>query len=86
MFSQLESHRKLCRQEYYCKPREEGNYTEKEQIAGTIAQKYYAAMMGTVDRSDQDGVNYSTKIITYRFYRRILCWLLDRVVHIHGEK
>ena len=55
---------------------------EKEVLAGTIAQREYAKWYAAVDRSDRDSADYSTTIQTHRFYLRINCWVLDRVVHL----
>lgn len=35
-----------------------------------------------VDRNDPDSKNYSTSIRTNRYYLRIICWALDRVIHV----
>ena len=37
--------------------------------------------MGAVDRNDRDSADYSTSIRTNRYYLRIFCWALDRVIH-----
>ena len=37
--------------------------------------------MNGVDRNDRDSADYSTSIRTNRYYLRIFCWGLDRVVH-----
>jgi hypothetical protein len=51
-------------------------------LSAPVAQKSYAKHYGAVDRNDRDSADYSTSIRTNRWYLRILCWLLDRVVHI----
>ena len=37
--------------------------------------------MNGIDLNDQDSLDYSTSICTSRWYIRIFCWALDRVVH-----
>ena len=54
----------------------------KEKLAGTLAQSDYAECYAATDRSDRDSADYSTMIQTHRFYLRINCWVLDRVVHM----
>jgi hypothetical protein len=34
-----------------------------------------------VDRNERDSANYSTTIRMNRYYLRIFCWALDRVIH-----
>ena len=34
-----------------------------------------------MDRNDRDSADYSNTIKTVRYYLRIFCWVLDRVVH-----
>ncbi len=34
-----------------------------------------------MDRNDRDSADYSTTIRTNRYYLRIFCWALDRVIH-----
>ena len=45
------------------------------------AQKNYANNYNGVDRNDRDSADWSTTIRTTRYYLRIFCWALDRVVH-----
>ena len=54
---------------------------EREEIAGLRAQRDYVFFMNAVDRSDRDSADWSTTIHTNHYYLRILCWVLDRVVH-----
>ena len=39
--------------------------------------KYFNA----IDRNDRDSADYSTSIRPHRYCIRIMCWVLDRVVH-----
>ena len=50
-------------------------------IAGPRAQRDYVTYFNAVDKSDRDSADWSTSIRTNRYYIRIFCWLLDRVVH-----
>ncbi|KAL9183005.1 hypothetical protein ACHAXT_004792, partial [Thalassiosira profunda] len=50
-------------------------------IDGPRAQADYVICFNGVDRNDRDSANYSTTIRTNRYYLRIFCWGLDRVVH-----
>ena len=45
------------------------------------AQAEYVKWFNAVDRNDRDSADYSTSIRTNRYYIRIFCWALDRVVH-----
>jgi hypothetical protein len=45
------------------------------------AQADYVANYNAVDRNDQDSADYLTTIRTNRYYLRIFCWALDRVIH-----
>ena len=45
------------------------------------AQKDYVDHFNAVDRNDRDSADYSTTIRTIRYYIRIFCWTLDRVVY-----
>jgi hypothetical protein len=38
-------------------------------------------VMSVVDINDRDSADYSTSIRTNRYYLRMLCWSLDRVIH-----
>ena len=53
----------------------------REVIEGPRAQRDYITFFNAVDRSDRDSADWSTSIRTNRYYIRILCWVLDRVVH-----
>ena len=44
----------------------------------------YVRSMNGVDRNDQDSLDYSTSICTSRWYIRIFCWALDRVL-VHAQ-
>ena len=50
-------------------------------IDGPRARQDYAKYFNAVDRNDRDSADYSTSIRTNRYYIRIFCWVLDRVVH-----
>ena len=50
-------------------------------IDGPRAQAEYVKYFNAVDRNDRDSADYSTSIRTNRYYLRIKCWVLDRVVH-----
>jgi len=54
---------------------------EREEIAGPRAKRDYITFFNAVDRKDWDSADWSTTILTNRYYIRILCWVLDRVVH-----
>ena len=51
------------------------------EIPGPRAQAQYVTYMNAVDRNDRDSADYSTSIRTNRYYIRIFCWVLDRVIH-----
>lgn len=53
----------------------------RDTVPAPIAQTDYAAHMGAVDQNDRDSADYSTTIHSVRYYLRIFCWVLDRVVH-----
>ena len=50
-------------------------------IDGPRARQDYAKYFNAVNRNDRDSADYSTSIRTNRYYIRIFCWVLDRVVH-----
>ena len=50
-------------------------------IDGCRAQAEYVKYFNAVDRNDRDSADYSTSIRTIRYYLRIICWALDRVIH-----
>ena len=50
-------------------------------IPAPQVQKDYATYFNAVDRNDRDSADYSTSIRTNRYYIRIFCWGLDRVIH-----
>ena len=54
---------------------------EREVIAAPNSQKNYAESFNGVDRNDRDSADWSTMIRTTRYYLRIYCWALDRVIH-----
>ena len=64
-------------------------HTKKREKRDTIeaprAQQDYAKYFNAVDRNDRDSADYSTTssttIRTNRYYLRIFCWALDRIVH-----
>jgi hypothetical protein len=45
------------------------------------ARDDYAEFFNAVDRNDRDSSDYSTSIRTNRYYLRIFCWGLDRIIH-----
>ena len=53
----------------------------REVIDGPRAQRDYVTFFNAVDRSDRASSDWSTTIRTNIYYIRILCWVLDRVVH-----
>lgn len=46
-----------------------------------MAQADYVKFFNAVDRNDRDSADYSTSIRTVRYYLRIMCFSLDRVIH-----
>jgi hypothetical protein len=46
-----------------------------------MSQKHYREHFNAVDINDRDSADYSTSIRTIRYYIRMLCWSLDRVIH-----
>ena len=54
---------------------------DREIIDGVRAQAEYVKYFNAVDRNDRDSADYSTSIRTNRYYLRIFCWSLDRVIH-----
>ena len=50
-------------------------------LAAPRAQRDYVNFCNTVDRNDRDSADYLTTIKTVRYYLRIFCWILDRVIH-----
>ena len=50
-------------------------------INGPRAQAEYATYFNAVDCNDRDSADFSTTIRSNRYYLRIFCWILDRVVH-----
>ena len=50
-------------------------------IDGPRTQAEYREHFNAVDRNDRDSSDFSTSIRTNRYYIRLLCWCLDRVVH-----
>jgi hypothetical protein len=50
-------------------------------IPAPFSQKHYREFFNAVDINDRDSADYSTSIRTNRYYLRMLCWSLDRVVH-----
>ena len=53
----------------------------RDTVAAPRAQADYVANYNAVDRNDRDSADYSTTIRTNRYYLRIFCWALDRVIH-----
>ena len=54
---------------------------ERDTINSPRAQKDYVEFFNAVDKNDRDSADWSTSIRTNRYYLRIFCWALDRVVH-----
>jgi hypothetical protein len=50
-------------------------------IRAPLSQKHYREHFNAVDINDRDSADYSTSIRTIRYYIRMLCWSLDRVIH-----
>jgi hypothetical protein len=50
-------------------------------IRAPLSQKHYREHFNAVDINDRDSADYSTSIRTNRYYIRMLCWSLDRVIH-----
>ena len=53
----------------------------RETIRAPQVQADYIKYFNDVDQNDRDSADYSTLIRTIRYYIRIFCWGLDRVVH-----
>ena len=51
------------------------------EIDGPRAQAEYVKFFNAVDRNDRDSADYTTSIRTIRYYIRIFCRALDRVIH-----
>ena len=54
---------------------------DRNVIRAPLSQATYVEWFNAVDRNDRDSADYSTTIRTNRYYIRILCWALDRVLH-----
>ena len=50
-------------------------------IAAPRVQKSYSKKFSAVDKNDRDGADWSTTFRSVRYYLRMFCWMLDRVVH-----
>jgi hypothetical protein len=53
----------------------------RETIQVPASQQSYVESFSAVDRNDRDSSDYTTSILTNRFYLRLLFWLPDRVIH-----
>jgi hypothetical protein len=53
----------------------------RDTIDSPRARDDYAEFFNAVDRNDRDSYDYSTSIRTNRYYLRIFCWGLDRIIH-----
>ncbi len=53
----------------------------KIDIDAPTSQIDYVDNYNAVDRQDRDSSDYTTSIKTIRYYIRIFCWMLDRVIH-----
>jgi hypothetical protein len=54
---------------------------QRDTIEAPRAQQDYSRFFNAVDRNDRDSSDYSTTIRTNRYYLRIFCWALDRIIH-----
>ena len=54
---------------------------KQDTIAGPHSQREYVKYFNDVGKNDHKSSFYSTTIQTIRYYLRIFCWELDRVVH-----
>eukprot|EP00956_Cyclotella_meneghiniana_P022924 scaffold43919_cov42-Cyclotella_meneghiniana.AAC.1 len=54
---------------------------KRDTIEAPRAQQDYSQFFNAVDRNDRDSSDYSTTIRTNRYYLRIFCWALDRIIH-----
>ena len=54
---------------------------KKIEIGAPTSQIDYVENYNAVDRQDRDSADYTTSIKTVRYYIRIFCWMLDRVIH-----
>jgi hypothetical protein len=45
----------------------------------------YSDCMGAVDMNDGDGANYSVSFRSNRWYLRLFCWSLERVIHANFQ-
>jgi hypothetical protein len=54
---------------------------ERQKIRVPQSQKQHRTYFNAVDCNDRDSADWSTTIRTTRYYIRILCWGLDRVIH-----
>jgi hypothetical protein len=52
-----------------------------DKVPGPHVQADYVENFNAIDRNDRDSADYSTTICTNRYYIRIFCWTLDRVIH-----
>ena len=52
-----------------------------DKIRGPMAQQDYVENFNAVDKNDRDSSDWSTSIQSHKYYLRIFCWGLDRVVH-----
>ncbi len=55
----------------------------RDTIAARRAQVDYVANYNAIDRNDRDSADYSTTLRTNRYYLRIFCWALDRVITLY---
>jgi hypothetical protein len=53
----------------------------RQVILAPFCQKHYREYFNAVDINDRDSADCSTSIRTIRYYIRLLCWSLDRVIH-----
>ena len=51
-------------------------------LGGVCAQAPYVKYMNVVDRNNRDSADYSTSFRSNRYYLRLFCWALDRVIHV----
>jgi hypothetical protein len=75
------SSNKVGRSVEYIVRRQVKGKNHPDKIPGPRVQAEYVENFNVVDRNDRNSANYSTTIHTNRYYTRIFCWALDRVIH-----
>ena len=64
---------------YFAKRGDKGQQG-RDTISAPMAQQDYVQFYAAVDKNDRDIADWSTTIRTNRYYIRIFCWALDRVI------